>query len=596
MTRPTERDILRSVFGFEEFRPGQESAMKAVLEGRHVLAVMPTGSGKSLCFQVPALVLGGLTLVVSPLVALMQDQVAALRLAGVAADTINSSRSRDDNVAAWRRVAAGETRLLYLSPERLMTGPMLAALGKLPLRLIAVDEAHCISQWGPAFRPDYEALSRLRETFAGVPIMALTATADELTRSDVAARLFGGKVEQIVLGFDRPNIGLTVSPKQGWKQQLLAFVRAHKGQSGIVYCLSRKRTEDAAALLVEAGINALAYHAGMTKDAREANQNAFMTEPYTVMVATIAFGMGIDKADVRYVFHADLPASPEAYYQEIGRAGRDGEAAEAHMLYGQGDIRMRRMFIEGEESSDERKRREHARLSALVAYCEASTCRRRILLGYFGEGAEDCGNCDVCLTSVALSDATKEARQILEIVVGTGEMYGATHIVDVLCGAETDKIFTAEHNRLRLYGAGRGRKKDEWRSMIRQLTASGFLHHDAAGYGGLSLTKEGGALLRGERTFQFRETPSRKERAVIAADTLDADGAALLAALKKLRLRLAARRRLPAYLIFSDKTLTEMARVRPRNLQEFAVIGGVGNSKLRDFGQTFLDAIAAHRA
>ena len=355
MSPPDKLDILRSVFGFEAFRPGQEAAMEAVLSGRHVLSVMPTGSGKSLCFQVPALVLGGLTLVVSPLVALMQDQVAALRLAGVAADTINSSKSRDDNVAAWRRVAAGETRLLYLSPERLMTEPMLAALGKLPLRLIAVDEAHCISQWGPAFRPDYEALSRLREIFPGVAIMALTATADASTRADIAARLFGGKVEQIVLGFDRPNIRLTVSPKQGWKQQLLAFVQAHKGQSGIVYCLSRKRTEDAAALLVEAGVNALAYHAGMSKEMREANQNAFMTEPYTVMVATIAFGMGIDKADVRYVFHADLPASPEAYYQEIGRAGRDGAPAEAHMLYGQGDIRMRRMFIEDEEFERRKK-------------------------------------------------------------------------------------------------------------------------------------------------------------------------------------------------------------------------------------------------
>jgi ATP-dependent DNA helicase RecQ len=299
---------------------------------------------------------------------------------------------------------------------------------------------------------------------------------------------------------------------------------------------------------------------------------------------------------VRYVFHADLPASPEAYYQEIGRAGRDGEAAEAHMLYGQGDIRMRRMFIEQEESNDERKRREHVRLSALVAYCEASSCRRRILLGYFGEEAEPCGNCDVCLTTVALSDATKEARQILEIVVGTGEMYGAMHIVDVLCGAETDKIFTAEHNRLRLYGAGRGRKKEEWRAMIRQLTASGFLHHDAAGYGGLSLTKTGGALLRGEGNFHYRAAPAsaRKERGTVAPAALGDDDAALLAALKRLRLGLAARRHLPAYLIFSDKTLGEMARARPRNLQEFAMIGGVGNSKLRDFGQIFIDAIAAH--
>ena len=368
----SKRAVLKDVFGFEQFRPGQEKAVDAVLAGRNVLTVMPTGSGKSLCFQVPALVLGGLTIVVSPLVALMQDQVAALRLAGVAADTINSSRTREENVAAWRRAASGDTRLLYLSPERLMTEPMLAALNKIDVRLIAIDEAHCISQWGPAFRPEYEALSRLRDLFGTVPIIALTATADEATRADIVARLFGNPVEQIVLGFDRPNIKLTVAAKHEWKKQLLAFVQSHAGQSGIVYCLSRKKTEEAAALLAEHGVKALAYHAGMSKDDREANQNAFMSEAYTVMCATIAFGMGIDKSDVRFVVHADLPASLESYYQEIGRAGRDGEPADAHMLFGLGDIRMRRVFIEQEESSDDRKRREHQRLAALIGYCEVS--------------------------------------------------------------------------------------------------------------------------------------------------------------------------------------------------------------------------------
>ncbi|MDR3527239.1 MAG: ATP-dependent DNA helicase, partial [Rhizomicrobium sp.] len=447
----SSRQILKDVFGFDSFRPGQERAMAAALGGRHVLCVMPTGSGKSLCFQVPALVLGGLTIVVSPLVALMQDQVEALRLAGVSADTINSSREREDNVAAWRRAAAGQTRLLYLSPERLMTGQMLAALTKLPIALIAVDEAHCISQWGPAFRREYEALSRLREAFAGVPLMALTATADESTRADIAARLFGGSVEQIVLGFDRPNIRLTVANKQDTKSQLLTFIKAHKGQSGIVYCLSRKKTETVAAFLVEAGIKALAYHAGMSKEAREANQNAFMTEPYTVMVATIAFGMGIDKADVRYVFHADLPGSLESYYQEIGRAGRDGEPAEAHMLFGLGDIRMRRMFIDEAETSEEHKRREHQRLAALVGYCEATNCRRQTLLRYFGENDEDyepCGNCDACLEPAVMVDGTDAARQILGLVQQTGERFGAAHIVDVLRGAETEKIVQCGHNKL----------------------------------------------------------------------------------------------------------------------------------------------------
>ncbi|HTW34231.1 MAG TPA: DNA helicase RecQ [Rhizomicrobium sp.] len=594
---PSKLDILRDVFGFGAFRPGQEQAMDAVLAGRNVLSVMPTGSGKSLCFQVPALMLGGLTIVVSPLVALMQDQVAALKLAGVAADTINSSRDRDDNVAAWRRAASGQTRLLYLSPERLMTAPMLAALAKLPVRLIAVDEAHCISQWGPAFRPDYEALSRLREAFPRVPIMALTATADESTRADIAAQLFAGRVEPIVLGFDRPNIKLTVAPKQGWKQQLLSFVKARPGKSGIVYCLSRKRTEEAASLLADEGIKALAYHAGMTKEIREANQNAFMTEPYMVMVATIAFGMGIDKGDVRFVFHADLPASVESYYQEIGRAGRDGEPAEAHMLYGLEDIRVRRQFIDREDSNDERKRREHQRLGALVNYCEAATCRRRILLGYFGESAEPCGHCDLCLNPPDLSDGTEHARRVLDVVQRTGERYGAGHIVDVLCGVETEKTTTTGHSRLRIFGSGVVLKKTEWRSLIRQLVAGGFLHHDVAGFGGLSLSDQGRALLRGQGQFQYRaERPreTRRERAAASSAPLSDAQGALLATLKKLRLGLAAERHLPAYLIFSDKTLAEMARAAPRNLSEFAMISGVGSSKLRDFGQIFIDAIARH--
>jgi ATP-dependent DNA helicase RecQ len=595
----SKRAVLKDVFGFEQFRPGQEKAVDAVLAGRNVLTVMPTGSGKSLCFQVPALVLGGLTVVVSPLVALMQDQVAALRLAGVAADTINSSRTREDNVAAWRRAASGETRLLYLSPERLMTEPMLAALDKIDVRLIAIDEAHCISQWGPAFRPEYEALSRLRDLFGTVPIIALTATADEATRADIVARLFGNPVDQIVLGFDRPNIKLTVAAKQEWKKQLLAFVQSHAGQSGIVYCLSRKKTEEAAELLVEHGVKALAYHAGMSKDDREANQNAFMSEAYTVMCATIAFGMGIDKSDVRFVVHADLPASLESYYQEIGRAGRDGEPADAHMLFGLGDIRMRRVFIEQEESSDDRKRREHQRLAALIGYCESPGCRRRVLLKYFGEPSEPCGNCDVCLDPVALTEGTKDAQLVLALIQSTGERYGGGHIVDILRGVESEKIVSAGHNRLRGFGAGASRKKEDWRSLIRQLVGSGLLNHDVAGFGGLNLTEEGKALSRGERAFHYRPDTARralrKERPGTIPKPVTSEQSVLLAALKKLRQEIAGKRHLPAYLIFSDRSLLEMARHQPGNLHEFAMINGVGASKLRDFGAQFLAAIVAHR-
>ncbi|GAA0555049.1 ATP-dependent DNA helicase RecQ [Rhizomicrobium palustre] len=588
------RQILKDVFGYADFRRGQEAAMSAALSGRDVLCVMPTGSGKSLCFQVPALALGGLCIVVSPLMALMQDQVDSLRLAGVAAETINSSRSREENVASWRRVAAGAVRLLYLSPERLMTESMLAALSRLPVRLIAVDEAHCISQWGPAFRPDYEALSRLRPAFPNVPIMALTATADESTRADIAQRLFGGKVDEIVLGFDRPNIRLTVAPKQDWKKQLLAFVKDHKGQSGIIYCLSRKKTEETAEFLREHGVKALAYHAGMSAEQREAHQNAFMTEPYTVMAATIAFGMGIDKADVRYVFHTDLPASPESYYQEIGRAGRDGDAAEAYMLYGAGDITMRRRFIDEAESSDEHKRREHQRLGALLSYCEATSCRRQALLSYFGESAEPCGNCDACLEPAATFDATGEAWMVLDVIAKTGERYGATHIVDVLRGAATEKIENARHDQLNGYGSGKHRKKEEWRSLIRQLVAGGYLIHDVAGFGGLSLSPEGDQLLRGQKRFNARIEARARRREQSTDEPLSPARDDLFAALKRVRLELAQERGVPAYLIFPDRTLQEMARKAPRDLSEFASLNGVGKTKLQEFGAVFLEAVSGY--
>ena len=523
--------------------------MEALLAGRHVLTVMPTGAGKSLCFQVPALVLGGLTVVVSPLVALMQDQVAALRLAGVAADTINSSQDRDANVAAWRRVTTGETRLLYLAPERLMTTRMLDALARLDVRLIAVDEAHCISQWGPAFRPEYEALSRLRALFPKAPIIALTATADEATRADIAARLFAGDVDSLVLGFDRPNIKLHVAARADGKRQLLDCVARHAGKSGIVYCLSRKKTEETATFLEQNGVKALAYHAGMTKEARDANQNAFMTESGVVMTATIAFGMGIDKPDVRYVFHTDLPGSLEAYYQEIGRAGRDGQPAEAHMLFGLGDIRMRRMFIEQEEASAEHKRRAHARLATLIGYCETASCRRQILLNYFGEAGVVCGNCDNCLDQAPRLDGTAEAKLILAAVAQSGQRFGPAHIVDLLRGGETQKVMEKGHERLACFGSGAARKED-WQSLIRQMVAGGFLTLDMEGHGGVFIAGKGAALLRGEARFDYRpEAPraasSAKGRAASSSGSpgrrarVSAADGALLAALKAARLRLA---------------------------------------------------------
>ncbi|MCY4611087.1 MAG: DNA helicase RecQ [Gammaproteobacteria bacterium] len=594
------RRTLRETFGFESFRPGQQAAIEALLTGRNALTVMPTGSGKSLCFQIPALVLDGLTVVVSPLIALMQDQVAALRLAGVAADSINSSAPRADNVAAWNRVTEGGTRILYMAPERLMTERMLAALGRLPVRLFAIDEAHCISQWGPSFRPEYEELCRLRQLFPDVPVVALTATADAVTREDIAERLFGGEVESFVLGFDRPNIRLTVEMKQNGRAQLMNFMARHQGESGIVYCLSRRKTEETAAFLNAGGIRALPYHAGMEKEDREAHQNAFMTDPGVVMVATIAFGMGIDKADVRFVFHMDLPGSIEAYYQEIGRAGRDGAAAEAHMLYGLSDIRMRRTFIEDEDASDARRRREHKRLDALLGYCEAPECRRTTLLDYFGERIEPCGNCDVCLDPSERIDGTEDARNILAAVSGSGERFGSAHVIDILRGTATEKVARLGHDALPAYGTGAGRGKNEWRALIRQMVATGFLRLDIAGYGGLATTGKGRTLMQGDGIFLYRRdtlvaprAPQKRPRGTAPDPILSSDQAALMNALKALRLQLAKERGVPAYIIFPDRTLFEMAQQRPRTVEEFSRINGVGAAKLRDFAEPFLGAINA---
>ncbi len=586
---------LREVFGFERFRDGQEAVVRTLLNGGNAMAVMPTGSGKSLCYQLPALLLDGLTIVVSPLVALMQDQVAALRLAGVPAETINSTRDRPDNVAAWRRVAAGETRLLYLSPERLMTERMLAALERLPVRMIVVDEAHCISQWGPAFRPEYEALSRLQTIFPDATIGAFTATADEVTRNDILAKLFAGQARSFVHGFDRPNIRLGVALKRNWQSQMLEFLDAHAGESGIVYCLSRKKTEAIAGLLADRGLNALPYHAGLDKSVREANQNRFMTDPGVVMVATIAFGMGIDKPDVRFVLHTDLPSSVEAYYQEFGRAGRDGAPAEALMLYGLDDIRMRRVFVEQEDSDPERRRREHKRLDALIAYCEAAECRRRMLLGYFGETADPCGHCDTCLEPVELVDGSEAGQKALSAVLRTGQKFGAAHIADVLRGADTDKIRSFGHDALACYGVGTDLARNEWLSILRQLVAGRFLDLDIQGYGGLRLGPRGQGLVHGDEAFRYRRDTlpkARRRREQPVDTTLPPPDTGLLGKLKALRLEIAKTRGVPAYVVFPDRALDDMARRRPTNLDQFADCHGVGAAKLERFGEAFVALIA----
>jgi ATP-dependent DNA helicase RecQ len=588
--------ILHDAFGYASFRSGQEDIVRKLVDGKNVLAVMPTGSGKSLCYQVPALALGGLTIVVSPLVALMQDQVQSLQLAGVAAESINSAQSRDENVVVWKRVAAGEVKLLYLAPERLMTERMISALQRLDVKLIAIDEAHCISQWGASFRPEYDMLKDLRHRFPQVPIGAFTATADEVTRRDIVTKIFGGKADVYVAGFDRPNIRLTVEPKNGVSKQLLKFLEARNGQSGIVYSLSRKSTEEWARELKTNGYRAVPYHAGLSADMRAANQNLFMTEKGVIVCATIAFGMGIDKPDVRFVFHADLPSSLDAYYQEFGRAGRDGEPAEAHMVFGAGDIQMRRQFVHQEDAGEDRKRRELKRLDALVSYCESVSCRRQSLLSYFGESIDSCGNCDACLDPQSSVDGTAEALLVIAAAGQTGQRFGSAHLTDVLRGEVTDKVTKFNHQNLGVFGTGSHVNRMHWIAVIRSMIGGGFLTVDVSGHGGLSVNEKGAALMHGKASFRHRLPPPKlrktQTRRVAEAAQVSGDDDDLLQQLKRLRLKLAQARRVPPYVIFSDKTLIDMATKRPLTKWDFGEVHGVGAAKLEQFATIFLDAIA----
>ena len=595
----SKQEILREVFGYDSFRPNQEVVIDTLTGGRNVLAVMPTGYGKSLCYQVPALMYEGITIVISPLIALMRDQVNALKLSGVDADTINSSNDHSANYAVWERLKTGSLKLLYVSPEKMMTESVLNMLKQQKLTLIAIDEAHCISQWGPAFRPEYADLAQLHEIFPNTPILATTATADEVTRTEILRLLFAGDAQVQVQGFDRPNIKLSVAAKVGSNRQLLDFLEPHRGASGIVYCLSRKKTEATATLLEGWGFRALTYHAGLDKDNRDTAQGIFMTEPGIVMVATIAFGMGIDKSDIRFVLHADMPGSIESYYQELGRAGRDGEPAEAHMLFGLDDVRLRRYFIDQEDAGSDRQRREHQRLNSLIGYCESATCRRRALLAYFGENIDPCGNCDMCLHPIDLADGTEYGRMALSAIYRTRQRYGAVHIVDVLRGITTNKISNAGHDKLPTFGVGKELSSKEWRTLIRQLVNSGFLVQDIASYGSLKITDTGRNLLKGKCTFQYKKPVASSsqqklqvEKKSVQSEHLSSEDQLLLDRLKSLRLRLAKERGVPAYVIFHDRSLKLMAEQRPATHREFSLISGVGAARLRDFGDVFLAEIA----
>jgi len=587
---------LQRVFGFADFRPGQEEIIGAMAAGRNLLAVMPTGAGKSLCYQLPALAGEGLTIVVSPLIALIDNQVAQLRTVGAAAGAIHSNRSREDNVADWRRAASGEIRLLYMSPERLMTPRMVEALSSLNVTRFVIDEAHCISQWGHDFRPDYLGLGILRERFPRARLAAFTATADKRTRDDIHARLLGPEAAMFIHRLDRPNIEIAIEPKHDARARLLELAREHEGEQGIVYCLSRKGTEETAAFLSANGVRTLAYHAGLDAQTRAERLNAFLSEPDLVIAATIAFGMGIDKPDIRFVFHMDIPSSIEAYYQELGRAGRDGLPARAVMLFGAGDVGRRMRMIDRNDGPEHARRAEQRRLADLAELCEGIQCRQQAILAHFDQEAPPCGGCDNCKTPPELEDATDRVRLALTAIASTGESFGPAHIADIVKGANTEKVRARGHNDLSVYGAGSAEPASYWRMLLRQMAAQALVAADST-HGGLAMTDKGRAVLSGDETVLIRKTEARatrrERRAAIALES-GADPA-LFAALKARRRDLASERSVPAYVIFSDRTLADMAAKKPANPTEFASVFGVGAAKLEAFAANFLAVIAQYR-
>ena len=595
MTASRARALLKSVFGYDDFRPGQAEIISAVLAGGPVLAVMPTGSGKSMCYQLPALIEERLTVVVSPLIALMRDQVTQLRALGVSAATLNSMNAAEENAAARRAMRDGELRLLFVSPERLMMDGLLAELRRAGPRRLAIDEAHCVSEWGHDFRPEYRQIGAAVEELGGIQAIGLTATADKATRADIAQRLFSTPPEVFLHSFDRPNIELNFAAKDQPRRQLARFLDRHRGASGIVYCGSRDRTERLADYFAEQGHEAVAYHAGLDQSVRNRNQDRFLQEDGVIAVATIAFGMGVNKPDVRFVAHADMPSSVEAYYQEIGRAGRDGLPADTLTLYGLDDMAFRRRQIDQKDLTDERRRIEHTRFSALAMLCETPACRRQTLLAYFDEKTERCGRCDVCLGRVSAYDGTIDAQKALSAVWRTGERFGAAYLADVLRGEASDAIRRNGHDAIKTFGVGADRSKHEWASILRQLFAAGALATASDEHGGFALTQKGADILRGRETMRLRSDPltprERKARRGAANEGGASPDERVLTALKRKRLELAREEGVPAFVIFADRTLIDMAARRPATLDDMLAVHGVGERKLARYGDAFLEAL-----
>ena len=604
MTTLSPQQILHDVFGYDQFRHQQQAIVEHVISGQDALVLMPTGGGKSLCYQIPALARDGLAIVVSPLIALMQDQVEALRQLGVNAAFLNSSLSAEDNSRITRQVIAGEIKLLYVAPERLMVSSFLSLLDEVQqhvgLALFAIDDAHCVSQWGHDFRPEYRQLTVLHDCFPEVPRIALTATADAPTRAEIISQLNLENARQFVSSFDRPNIRYHVGIKNNARQQLQAFLeREHPNDAGIIYCLSRKKVEETAAWLVEKGWSALPYHAGLPAQLREHHQRRFLREEGIIMVATIAFGMGIDKPNVRFVAHLDLPKSMEGYYQETGRAGRDGLPANAWMVYGMGDVVSMRQMLDGGEASEERKRLERLKLDALLGYCESTACRHQAILRYFGESHPGaCEQCDNCLHPVETWQATQVAQMALSCVFRTGQRFGVGHLIDVLMGKVTPQVERFGHDKVSTFGIGKTLNQAQWSGVYRQLIAAGMLEADMAAYGGLKLTEAARPVLKGEQEVWLRRDAepekrmSKAERSARAKEAFEgANDDPLWQALKAKRLELAREQGVPPYVIFHDSTLLEIHNRKPQTLDEMGQISGIGQAKLQKYGDAFLQVL-----
>ncbi len=589
--------VLKDIFGYDSFRGRQGDIIERVASGGDALVLMPTGGGKSLCFQVPALLRDGLAVVVSPLIALMDDQVATLEELGVAAAALNSTLSAEQQRDLANRIKRGEVKMLYLAPERLVQPRMMAFLQSLDIALFAIDEAHCVSQWGHDFRPEYLQLGQLAEVFPNVPRIALTATADKRTREEIVTRLHLQKAERFLSSFYRPNIFYRIVPKEQPRKQLLAFLSERRSDAGIVYCLSRKKVDEVAKFLCEQGFPALPYHAGLPSETRAANQKRFLNEEGLIMVATIAFGMGIDKSNVRFVAHLDLPKSLEAYYQETGRAGRDGLPADAWMAYGLQDVVMLKQMLQNSEGDERHKRLEHHKLDAMLSLCEETRCRRQTLLAYFDEDMpQPCGHCDNCMDGVQTWDATEPARQALSTIYRTGQRYGTGHLIDVLLGRENEKTRSMGHQHLAVFGVGKDRSEGEWRTLFRQLVARGLADIDIEGFGGLRLSDSCRPLLRGEVTLELRrelkpQTTVKSSSASPASQLVRGEEREQWEALRALRRKLAEEHGVPPYVIFPDSTLLEMLRSQPTSLSEMATVSGVGARKLERYGEAFLEVL-----